>query len=554
MFPQKPRITSPIPTVTDPEKPALNDLLANFALGPAWARGQDDSKAKRPSSPKGRGRGDRDRDPSGPGPDKFRKGKRPFAKQDSFRPKRDDTPPATGVRVTILPDIEAVHLIVKEVHQVARCYSLFDVATTLLHKRERCRAVFELKQSLPPFWRAKSGDALYLTREEAQAHLWHGGARAEFLDEETVEVDPPSGNFQAVAQCGLSGKWLGPPNFHTYQTELRRLHRERFSHMPFEAYSAKVRTERGEEAVNAWLATMTKKTRWRPKGGTSDDAWVDDPSQAQRLLSQLALEQCFEQTHRAELPASASGHQLSAPLRVSLKLGFNHAHKHPAMLIPSICKALESDHLPVFKRQGKLYTGPVRPNPLPKDATLAPRPGQMIEWIRAHTPGAKLEGLWQAVLPEGSTAPPADYAADLFWLLQQGHILLFTDDTLMVQEPREIQPPKKKAAKPKKQGAPQTGETEDKPTLSGEEAPPSHPEEAPPTPSQDPSPLEVGMTAQEAEEIAELSPEPPSAAVEETPLDEPEDSPSPSEPESTADKPEQASGEEGSPESGSTKE
>ena len=80
----------------------------------------------------------------------------------------------------------------------------------------------------------------------------------------------------------------------------------------------------------------------------------------------------------------------------------------------------------------------------------------MVDWIRANKP-AKLEGLWKAVLPEGSTAPPAEFAADLFWLLHQGHILLFTDDTLVVQEVREAQaaepsgePKKKKKKKSKK--------------------------------------------------------------------------------------------------------
>ncbi len=454
----------------DKEQPPLDDLLSNFALGPAWARG--DEKEKRPSGKKGGGKkggnfkgggkrdfkegGDRRDDRSDGG--KFQKGKRPFKKGDRFQDKgghsrhpshRDQTPPATGVRVTILPDTEAVHLIVKEVQQVARVYSLFDIASTLLSKRERCHAIFEMKESMDPMWVTQSGDALFLSKEDAQAHLWHSDLRKEHLEEETIEVDPPSGNFQAVAKCGLSGKWLGPPNFHTYQTELHRLHRERFSNMPFEAYSAKVRTERGEEAVNAWLETMTKKTRWRAKGETDEDKWIDDQTQAKHMLASVAFDQAFKATHRAELPASASGHQLSAPLRISLKLAFNHARKHAAMIIPSLCKVLEAEHLPVFKRKGKLYTGPVRPQPLPKDATLAPRPKEMVEWIRANRAEAKLEGLWQAVLPEGSTAPPAEYAADLFWLLQQGHIQLYMDDTLVVMEEREKPAPKKKAAKEK---------------------------------------------------------------------------------------------------------
>jgi len=500
--------------VTDPDKSRLDDLLANFALGPAWARGEDERKSKPPAGNKSGGkrefrddkrdgrRDDRQGGQRRQDGDRF-KGKRPFKKGERFEDRqRDDTPPASGVRVTILPDSAAVHLIVKEIHQVARVYSLYDIAATLLSKRERCRAVFERKESMEPMWRAKAGDALYLTKEDALATLWHGGLRAQYLDEETIEVDPPSGNFQAVAKCGLSGKWLGPPNFHTYQTELHRLHRERYSNMPFEAYAAKVRTERGEEAVNAWLATMTQKTRWRAKGEEGDDKWTDDITQAQRLLASLAFEENFEQTHRADLPAAASGHQLSAPLRVSLKLGFNHARKHAAMLIPSICKALEAEHLPVFKRKGKLYTGPVRPQPLPKDATLAPRPAEMVGWIRANGPDAKLEGLWKAVLPEGGTAPPAEYAADLFWLLQQGHIQLYMDDTLVVMEEREKPEPKEKTEKPKKEAA-QPTQKKAKPEAQKNEAAEAAPTE-----------LEVDMTAEEAEQVADLTPEPAPTEVE----------------------------------------
>jgi hypothetical protein len=121
-------------------------------------------------------------------------------------------------------------------------------------------------------------------------------------------------------------------------------------------------------------------------------------------------------------------------------------------MIPAVCRAIEAEHLPVFKRQGKLHTGPARPNPLPVDAVLAARPAQMVAWIRANKP-SKLEGLWKSVLPEGSTAPPAEYAADLFWLLHQGHILLYNDDTLAVQDARTAAEPStepKKAKKKKK--------------------------------------------------------------------------------------------------------
>lgn len=428
----------------------MSSLLSSFALGPAWARATGGGTQERASSPRqprdddrpprrgerdgerrgGHGRDDGGRKSEGRGRHDNRRDKRHDAP-----PHRDEPAPATGIRVTLVPDAQAVHLIGKEIHQVARVYPLFDVAKILLAERGRCRAVFEAPEPYAPLLLGKLDDSVFLTRNDALRHLWSSDLRKQFIEEEVVEVDPPSGNFQLVAKCGLTGMWLGPPNFHAYQVNLRRLHRECFPNMPFEAYSAKVRTERGEEAVNAWLETMKKRARWRIKGD-GDDAWIEDRAEAERALAARCFDQAFEETRRAEVLASISPQNLSASLMVSLKMAGNHARNHPAILIPAVCKAVEAEHLPVFKRQGKLFTGPARPHPLPPGQALADRPAIMVEWIRANKP-AKLEGLWKAVLPEGSSAPPAEFAADLFWLLHQGHILLFTDDTLLVQEVRE---------------------------------------------------------------------------------------------------------------------
>jgi hypothetical protein len=455
--------------VSDSETDPLSSLLSSFALGPAWARDAGGGQKERASKPEAKSgerpprRDDRGADDRrGASRDRDREGgRRPFQGRGerfddrrSGPPPREEALPAEGVRVTLAPDAQAVHLIGKEIHQVARVYPLFDVAKILLAERGRCRAVFEAPEPHAPLFRGKLDDSIFLTRAEAVRHLWHGELRERFIEEETIEVDPPGGNFQLVAKCGISGEWLGPPNFHAYQVNLRRIHRERFPNMPFAAYSAKVRTERGEEAVNAWLETMTKRTRWRIKGD-ADDAWIEDRSEAERALAGRCFEDAFEEVRHAEMLASVSAKNLSPSLMTSLKMAGNHARNHPAILIPAVCKAVEAEHLPVFKRQGKLYTGPARPHPLPPGATLAERPGIMVEWIRANKP-AKLEGLWKAVLPEGGTAPPAEFAADLFWLLNQGHILLFTDDTLVVQEVRETPPAEPGAGKKKKKKARKT--------------------------------------------------------------------------------------------------
>lgn len=464
--------------MSDSENDPLSSLLSSFALGPAWARAAGDKAERKPkafsggndrpprrddreSGNRNREGGLRDRDGGPRGRDggarrEFQgRGGSANDRRDG-PPRREEAPPAEGVRVTIAPCPQAVHLIGKEVHSVARVYALFDVAKILLAEKTRCRAIFETHEPHAPLFRGKLDECVFLTRDEALRHLWNSELRNDLIEEETIEVDPPTGNFQAIARCGISGEWLGPVNFHSYQTNLRRLHRERFGNMPFEIYSSKVRTERGEEAVNAWLETMKKKTRWRMKGD-ADEAWIDDRAEAERAIGARCFDKAFEESRTVEVSGAIAAKNLSPALLTSLKLSGTHARNHPAILIPAVCRAIEAEHLPVFKRQGKLHTGPARPHPLALDAVLAERPAIMVGWIRENKP-AKLEGLWKSVLPEGSTAPPSEFAADLFWLLHQGHILLYTDDTLVVQEAREVNAPDpsgepKKAKKKKKKKA-----------------------------------------------------------------------------------------------------
>jgi hypothetical protein len=402
------------------------------------------------------------------------------------------------VRVTIVPAAEAVHLVVREIHHLARVYSLYDVAQILLAGRERYHLHFELSAKAPSIFKSRKDGSLWLTKEEAIAHFWNSPAAGEMYESEEIETDPPSGNFQVVARCGMSGEWLGPPNFHAYQTTLRRIHREQFSHMAFEFYSSRVRTERGEEAVNAWLDTMRKRVRWRlkrvaevtaipepgpvaevpaepaaeavegeeaveaatdaveaveavevvesaeaaeeaPVAAAKDDTgWSFDRADIERDFATQRFAEVYEEVRSVEVSGGIPARNLSSGLLACVRIAGSHARKHPAILIPTICRLLETEHLSVFKREGKLFTGPARPHPLMTDAILAERPAAIVEWLEAN-PNKKLADLWKGLLPEGQTEPGNEWLADLFWLLTQGHILLFADDSLVLPRRRAPQ-------------------------------------------------------------------------------------------------------------------
>lgn len=431
------------------DEPDKQSLLAAFELGPSWAR--KDAPAKKYEDHRGedkdarRGRGRRDGGRREGGGDRGRrewkgKGRPPGGGgrgDRGGRPPRDLPDPAQGVRVTLAPSKEAVHLIVREIHHVARVYSLFDIAQILLGSRERYRLQVTVDPKRDPLFRGRKDASLFESKEEAVAHFWSSGFVGDHYETDEVETEAPSGNFQVVARCGISGEWLGPPNFHSYQANLRRLHRERFAHMDFDRYAAKVRTERGEEAVNAWLESMRKRVRWRPKGGGDED-WTFDRAVVERDFATRCFGEVFEETRECELPGDVPGHHLSPGLLAVIRIAGNHARRHPAMLIPTICRMLESEHLAIFKRKGKLFSGPARPHPLPADAVLSERPRQVVEWLDVH-PDSKLGEMWEALLPEDAKEPPKEWLVDLFWLLTQGHVLLFSDDTLVLPKRRKPQ-------------------------------------------------------------------------------------------------------------------
>jgi hypothetical protein len=461
----------------------MTDLLSALSLGPAWAKGADINKSAaakyqgrefEPREERSRG-GQRDEGRGGQrgggGGRDFRGGggggggprrdggagpRRDGAgaggggpRRDDFRSSqgaprggrdgrdfRDEPEPPKGVRVEIRPAAAGMHAVAKEILHLARVYSLFEIAKVLLAARDRYEAKFSAKEPAGPMFACLKDGSLWLSREEAMAHLWNAEWLGEYYAEEQVEIDPPKGNFQGVARCGISGDYLGPPNYHGYQTAIRQLHRERFAHMSFEQYASKVRTERGEEAVTAWLASMSKTTRFRATG-MADEPPLATKAEVERHFGQHYFSGIYAETREAAISGDIAARHLSPPLLTVLKGASAHARKHPATLIPELCRGLEKEHLPIFKRQGKLFTGPARPHPLDEQIVLADRPAAMCTWLAEHQE-AKLAAMWLAVLPEGQAEPTEEWLRDLFWLLTQGHILLLQDDSLVlpVRRPR----------------------------------------------------------------------------------------------------------------------
>lgn len=466
--------------------------LTSLNFGPAWAK--DQPKKERSSSPRRKDSGGgeqrsqgRRHEPRRGGSDRRdqRKGGRRQDSRGRSNDRRDSrerppqTPPPEGMKARIMPIEEGLDAMAKQISATGRTHSVFDLAWLVLGGLERFHVIFESEKE--PLYRSRTDHSLWLYQKECLDHFWGSGALEKYYDEEVTEVEPPSGNFQSVARCGISRTLIGPPNHHAYQQSIMDLHREKFSNMPLEKYKQKIIMEHGEEAVQEWMESMKKHVRWRPKtivvevpkdetAEAPDTPEVDDTADAatpvieetvvildnRREVEQHFIANGFEQEYESgkmmSVLASMPAKMISPGLSALQKNTITEARRYPGDLASMLCRQMSGRHLAVFKWKKRLHCGPARPKHLPDDLVMADRPAGLFKWVIDH-PAGNIDAMWKDLLPKDIDDDARHlWYHDLHWLINEGFVLLFSDGTLHAA--KEIEKPAKKAAA--KKSAPKT--------------------------------------------------------------------------------------------------
>jgi hypothetical protein len=204
-----------------------------------------------------------------PGGSKFG-GKGNFSRRDARPDERREpvAPPAPlpEVNVTFLPDEKGVEQIARQIKITGRAYPLFQIAQLVLQKPERYSVQLTVKKKADgtvaqPMFVCALDDSPWLSEDEAAAHALKQHF-ATFYQAERTATEPPKGVYTFVAQCGMSGVILGPPNYHDYQNQLRKLHTERFSRMPFDVFKSRVKIVKDEAVVKKWVEDLSFKTEY----------------------------------------------------------------------------------------------------------------------------------------------------------------------------------------------------------------------------------------------------------------------------------------------------
>jgi hypothetical protein len=491
---------------------------------PAWAQGKPSVNpyAKFAGEPAGREDRPREGRRGGPRPDSFgeRRGPRPpragggkfgdrkkgFSQRDDRgeRPaRRDLEPPAPlpEITVTFLPDENGVESLARQIKVTGRAYPLFQIAQIVLAKPERYAVQLAVKKNADgtvkqPLFACALDDTPWLSEDEAVAHVLKVHF-ATFYQAERTATEPPKGKYTFVAQCGMSGKILGPPNHHDYQNQLRKLHAERFSRMPFDAFKSRVKIVKDEEVVKKWVEDQSFTTEYTCLN-------VPEPL---KLPSREEVEKHFRTVHKDTIIKPVESHTVGGVLSRNLRCqalqqlvrsDWERQKYFPLQLATGLSRQFATHGLHFFK-VNKTFThvSVARPQFLDLETTpvsesikrivghinthpkctrrqlieaLAPSPQKptVIEIKPAAPPAAAPatdENQAAAAtppagaekLPEGGTPNPTPASdeptpeqtviiADLHWLVHQGHVLEFADgrmDTAKKPLPRPPKPEKK---------------------------------------------------------------------------------------------------------------
>jgi len=555
------------------ESPSAN-RYAKFAGEPA-AR-DDRQREGRRGGPRGEPFGER-RGPRPPrsGP-KFGDRKKGFPRRDDRRERelREPPLPLPEIAVSFLPDERGVESLARQIKMTGRAFPLFQIAQIVLQKPERYSVQLAVKKivaqaSSPvrseethgqdaratsaiaqPLFVCALDDTPWLSEDEAVAHVLKNHF-ATFYQAERTAIEPPKGTYTFVAQCGMSGVILGPPNHHDYQNQLRKLHTERFSRMPFEVFKARIRIVRDEAVVKQWVEEQSFTTEYVCLN-------VPEPLKLPNLEE---VEKHFRTVHKDAIIKPVETHLIGGVLSRNLRCrelqrlvrnDWERQKYFPLQLATGLSRQFSTHGLHFFKvNRTFTHVSVARPQFLDLETTpvsenikrivghinahpkctrrhlieaLAPSPA-VIE-IKPETPAT-------ATPPEGGTPNlPAAAAeptpeqtaviADLHWLVHQGHVIEFADGRMDTAKKPVPRPPtqasprresEKKSAgeKPAAEGEAAATTIEPSaeiPVLTEAEIPASEPEPA----AEVPPPPEAPVPATEPAAAVESAPAEPAAS------------------------------------------
>lgn len=367
-----------------------------------------------------------------------------------------------GWEIKFVPEPRGVEGLLKQIKSTAKTYSLFELARLVLEKSARYLVEFQRKSG-PSLFQVVADGTLWLNESDAATRILSTQIE-KFYRLERVSVEPPKGAFPIIAQCGISGVLLGPPNHHDYQLKLQKLHAERFSNMAFDSYKARVRMVRDEESIQKWRDEQSSQDVYFPletPEGTEPAPLKNLAEVAEHFQKNHAATAIINPGDHFTAPGSAPVND-SAPAVIEFtRRELDNLIRFPLPLANTLGQKLAAGGLQIFKAHENItYVSVARPKMLDRQANpVSESLAAILDYLESNAGKPRAEQ-WKALLalptlPSDPALRESALLRDFHWLLLQGHVIDFASKGLEIPRRQPARPPQERSEKPQKNRNPQ---------------------------------------------------------------------------------------------------
>ena len=406
--------------------------------------GPETDKSRRPSG---------DKRPPGKGP-----APRRDLRDDGQRRQQESAPRMPlleGWEIRFLPEPRGIDGLLKQIKSTAKTYSLFELARLVLEKSARYRVEFQRKSG-PAIFQVALDGTLWLNESDAAAHIL-STQLDKFYRCESIAVEPPKAASPIIAQCGMSGVLLGPPNLHDYQLKVQKLHAERFGNVAFDIYKARIRMVRDEESIQKWRDSQSSQEVYFPlesPEGTEPEPLKTLAEVAEHFRKNHAAAAIINPGDHFTAPGSAPVND-SAPVVIEFtRRELDNLIRFPLQLANFLSQKLAAGGLQIFKAHENItYVSVARPKMLDRQVNpVSESLAAILDYLESNTGKPRVEQ-WKALLelptlpPDPALREPA-LLRDFHWLLLQGHVVDFASKGLEIPQRPSARPPQDRQEKP----------------------------------------------------------------------------------------------------------
>lgn len=369
---------------------------------------------------------------------------RKFEKRD-FKNRQPRDPKEVPFEIRFLPEANALSIISRKIWSNHRAMPLKSVVRLFIENTDTVLARLEFKEEHKDkrFYQCKKCGWFSMDEAETIAHI-----KQAHFDEcfETVEVDvePPSGNYPSVARSKITGKLIAPPNHHSYNAAIRKMHETECPEVTEEQFRSEIELVRDADAVEQWKQQASKQLCYMLK--------LDEKATEEELAARAKMS--FDEADKYFMNEVVS-RNLNRNRYVIASLSIIRALPHGFMprsvlrawdrerknslgtMFFAVRGGLKSRKLVIFKIASEHKDEfIVRKQPQVLDVTHAvPELKAVIEYI-TQNPCCTRGELLSALVPEGTPAEDAKkIISQLNWVTERGHVIEYHNEVLALPEP-----------------------------------------------------------------------------------------------------------------------